>query len=960
MRLHLVVLLMAATNIIGCSGIRTEPSAITPPPGAMRICDEGVISAPGVVSARPNFVTWAFKDPDDFRPRYVQFYDSEPIAISTDGVDWRAEYSGNESAGDATPVDPSRGGTQFAQSRRNLYFTTINGIVKMTSHDVTALELAGLGALGTGSLAIGGAGSWLLDSEGVAYRWTLTRVDVNGLVVTSAPAPYQSIENGTGVADGVIATIPLPAYAQAGDVLRIFRSLVISSAATPADTMLLAGQVTLDAGDIAAAEVVFEDETAQAALGEALYTNSTRGGITGANEPPPRSFALTAWQDSLWAGSTLGAQTLVLDVFDSAGFPIAEEQALGVLQPLTYGTTNGSPLLTLNSGDDTGLANGHSVVGSGIPVGARVLSFVPGVSITLDVNATATAFPVAMVIQAVHTIDGEEFLAVLGGAETAASINEGSTTLRARYIEPAGALAGRPGYFRILIERVSNGGSAFTFATTATGGAFSYTTPDGGARVSAAETHYNRVAWSKPQQPESFRGLDYVDLGRDDPDSQVMAFAPLSDALLVFKLDGVWSIFGSYPNFSSERIDDAIIMGGDAVTVIDDVAYARTNRGILALTGAGVAANLSEGVISGDLVPYDDISLQWARAWPTQGLVLFGVDLGVVYVWNVATRAWCRWTIPALRFTHNPATGTGYVPWDVDRWEVRESVPARGYDETHTIASADWSISGDGLTITIASLGTYAPAAGDVVTTSATTTTGVPSAAPQNLIANVSPGDLFVRVDLAAFPPSGPFWVRLANGPTTEDLYATGVALDFPVRVVLGAPAVNGYSAGGGTATPLVSITTDEVRRVIGAVSSELTLDSPLSHPPGAGLIAYEVATGVLEWQRQGVTAPSTAGFIRELQVHLDQTRSNTTPVDMTEMRLTVGATSDQGTTRYDLVATPTIQKTYSRPVRVGVSRQVGRSTHLYPFISISELFAWKVLGIALVGNGVSDRVRRA
>lgn len=888
------VALVTATNIIGCSGIRTDSSAITPPAGAMRVCDDAVIRAPGVVSARPNFVEWTWKDPDDFRPRYVQFYDSEPIAISTDGVDWRAEYSGTFSAGDAMPPDEARGGTQFAQARRNLYLTTNAGVVKMTTHDAPSLETSGMYAPGQAVISIASTGSWLPDGSLVAYRAVFRKIDVNTLETRSPPTPWTFVANSTGADRGVDISIPLPLYAAAGDVIELYRSLAVP-AGTPSDTMFLSQRYTITSGDVIAGFVAITDELDASQLGEVLYTSSTREGIGGANNPPPRAFALAEWQGSVWAGAARYPHALVVDLVTAWTTPTT----------LTVSTTFGN--YSAGTSSTAGLRPGMVIGEPAFPDGTKIVLITSGTSFTTDQPANTTSGSVAAGQPGdTVTIDGTDYIAASAtnlatrrfkvwnlpgnpGGSAFATARELAYVVSftsfvgddivAQSVEDVSVnVERRTG--RMLFQRTDALAGAFTFSTTAPAGSFEAAT----SFTSTQETKPGRVVWSKPQEPEAFRALDYVDLGRDDPDSQVMAFAPLSDALLVFKLDGVWSIYGTFPNFGVERIDDAIIMGGDAVTVIDDVAYARTNRGIVALTGAGVAANLSEGVISGDLVAYNDISVQWARAWPTQGLVLFGVGLEVVYVWNILTRSWCRWTIPALQFTYDPETGTGYAPWDVDRWEVRESVAARGYDETHEIASGDWTAetADDVLSIGASSLGTWTPAAGDIV----------------RAFGLVGEGFIIANRRVTEVADQGASWL--------------------------------------------------------------LTIDSAM--PAGAEavtLTGYEVAMGVLEWQRNGVTPPSVGGFVRELQIHLDQTDAVNDALGMERLRLTVGTTSDQGTTRHDLVATPVREATYSRPVRVGVSRQTGRSTHLYGRVAIAELYAWKCLGIAFVGSAVSDKVRR-
>lgn len=893
-----VVLLMAATNIIGCSGIRTDPSAIMPPPGAMRVCDDGVIDAPGVVSARPNFETYATKV-GDFRPRYLTYFDSEPIAVSTDGADWRIEFEGSTSAGDATPPNATLGGTQFAQARRNLYLTTDAGVMKLIEHSAAALDVAGMYAPGQAVIGIASTGSWLPDGSLVAYRAVFRKTDTNDLETRSPPTPWTFRQNDTGASRGVEISIPLPRYALEGDMIEVYRSKAVASG-TPSDAMYLSLRYEITGADEAAGVAVIVDELPEDQLGEALYTSTTREGIGGANNPPPRSFALAEWQGSLWAGSARYPQTLAVDLIEAWAVPTT----------LTVSTTFGN--FGASTVDTSGLREGMVIGLPAFPDGTHIVLITSATTFTTDQPANSTSASIAAGEPGdTVTVGGIEYVAasttnvttgrfkvwnVPGnpGASAFATARElalvvsysslASDDIIAQCVEDVSvAVESRPG--RIVFTRTGAGEiDPFTFATTAPDGAFEAVN-DG--FTSTQETRPNRIAFSKPQEPESFRALDWIEVGEER--AHVLALAPLSDALLVFKEDGVWAIFGTFPSFGIERIADAVIVGGDAVDVIDDAAYAHTDRGVLVLDGSGIRANLTEGVIRDELAPYlDGSGPQWVRAWPTLGLVLVAVSEAgsqsaapsAVYVWNITSRAWCRWTIPAASIAWGGDAGM-FAAWAVDRWEIRSSVEARGYDEVHEISAGFWALEtgDDAISIATADLGTYAPAVGDIVR--ATT----------------------------ELPPR----------PTGRVI---GVAVDFDTTI--------------------------------------LTLDTAFpSGSDSVGLEVYEVAQGVLEWQRNGVTPPSAAGFVREIQVHLDQSDADSDPLSMAALRLTAGATSDQGATRYDLVATPTRLATYSRPVRFGISRQVGRSTHLYPRIEVNELYRWRVLGIALVGNGVSDKVRR-
>jgi hypothetical protein len=65
--------------------------------------------------------------------------------------------------------------------------------------------------------------------------------------------------------------------------------------------------------------------------------------------------------------------------------------------PLTGDTTVDDPEIDMAS--TAGVLVGHYITGTGIPLGARVVSIVPNTSITFDLNATATALAVSLTFQ---------------------------------------------------------------------------------------------------------------------------------------------------------------------------------------------------------------------------------------------------------------------------------------------------------------------------------------------------------------------------------------------------------------------------------------------------------------------------------------------------------------------------------------------------------------------------------
>jgi hypothetical protein len=895
--------LMGVSGIIPCRGLATDGNATAPPTGALRRCENAIIDAPGVASARPNFNV-PFSKTSTKEVHRVFAHDGAIYALTYDsgGPTWALEKSASVLTGGATPTDTTRSNMQVAKVRANAYFATDSGVRKISTSSDTATADAGMHEPITPTLSIGGSGTWLAVNDYVAYRIIFVKRDANDVETRSAPTPWASVQNTTAGADGVNVFVPLPSYVTAGDTLEIYRSKTVTTS-PPSDVLYLSARYTITSADVTAESVTIEDALPTAMLGELLYTSSVREGIEGANLRPPRCLALAAWQDSLWCGSTRAPHTLVVDlvsIWDPPPSSVANCTVTTGVNTLTLPAPQSDVRVGQLLWNDTL---------SAFPAGTKVTN-VAGATLTVSNNALITSAVADLGFADTVTIDGVEYygrvgattpssrfyaVTTSGSADSnairtaralayAVSAYSGSTLYVQVVEEASTAVTGRPA--RIVFQRTDlSDDTAFTFDAgsipDASWEAYS------GSFTSEQETKPNRIAFSKPLEPEHFRLFDWIEMGRED--AHVLAFAPLSGGMLVFKEDGIWSVYGNWPLFSVDKVSDARLVRGDAVSVLDDRAYAWTDRGVLEMGDRGVLEDITAGRIRDELVALKDEydasdSSQagaWVVRWPRMSLVLVGAnsdDSPRIYVFHLLTREWSMW----------PIDGTRAAPWigpwyDIEgervlygrqgpaKIEVRSSISGtpRGYDTSYSITT--WSIAGTTITVATANLGEWDPKAGDFVSSS--------DGAARVLAVEVSGSNHLITVDQA-----------------------------------------------------------------IGATGN---------------LNGFEGAPAVIEWQRHGVSPASVGGFIREMQVHLDVSDYSASGPSFDAMRIVAGASSDRSSTASTLTATPAFETAYTRPLRFGVPRAVARSAHLYPYLEISELIRWRVNGIALVGDGVSERVRQ-
>lgn len=886
---------MPASALIPCLGLQTDRSKVGQR-GALRVADHVVIDAPGVASARPNFELTDDADSGD-RPVAIFVHEGTRYFVTEDS--WQLETALDIIANTtAEPPDWNVSINQFVTARRQLYLTTTKGIQKLASSGQPNHFKSGITPPGTGKLALSASGSHLANGSVIAYRWVFVWPVVDegedgyDIEVTSEPSPYHTIENDAGAARSVDVTIPIPVDVLGGALVKLYASAPSVAPAKPADELFEVATVALSSGHLAAGFVTINDTVRLTGLGAALYTNATREGIESANARPPRAHALALWRDCLWFGNTRTPQTMVIELLDLASIPappFPPEDLFYLSQ--TCATTDADATVTV--ADSTYMRVGYLVTGTGIPAGAKILSITDATHIELTANATATSGAVTLEFHSVWTINAVEYYAdntenvaskffdVLNPWSLAYVVNRTDPELSPSAIESV-IDEGGLNYHRIIFEHAQlEEENAFTLTTNAAAHDLSpgsYVRTIDGAYVtmqSKAETRPNRVYYAKPDEPEHVPRLNWLSVG----EATVLRALPLPTALVVFTTDGIYAVRGSYPNFSVSVLAPGLrLVRAEAADVVEDVIYAFTDRGVMEVTENGVAANLSEGLIRDDLVPFIQAHASATQGtflvgWREMGLLLLGVaeasaDVAkTLYVFNLASRAWSRWTYPTDRAWTCAARDGSTLVYATGN-EVYASLSAvRGYDRTFSITT--WTATGTLIEITAANLGTWIPAAGD--------------------------------------------WISAVISGTT-----------YWRRVLLSA------DAGGG--------------------DYDLSINEAFPAGAQGTRRGYEGAPGTVEW-----LSPAPAGALaREIHVQLDG--SDWLNKGDAAMRMLVGARSDLSGLA-TVTATPTMRDVLSRPIRCGVPRAVARHAHLYPHVDVNERFRWRVMGISIVGENVSERV---
>lgn len=407
----------------------------------------------------------------------------------------------------------------------------------------------------------------------------------------------------------------------------------------------------------------------------------------------------------------------------------------------------------------------------------------------------------------------------------------------------------------------------------------------------------NRLYWSSPDEPESVPLPNFADVGSEM--FPILALAPVRDALLVFKRDGVFRVTGAAPSsWSIECIEtDLRVMRPECVAVCAGVAYVWAERGLFEVDSSG-ARSLSAGALDVELraaAQLIDASASchgaWVVAWPERQLVLFGVP-GVtnavetvrIYAYSLVTRSFSEWPL-AWGVVAEGLRDQVYYSRSVDGtivdYEARSAVATpRGYDRVFDI-SAIVSFSSVTLVVATSATSTWVPRVGDMVS---------------------------------------------ALGSTAA------------VRAYR---RVTEVSTGGGNYT--------------------LTLESTISGTGTlSDWKAYEVAQAavLMEWQPTSPARIPSGALCREIQVQLDLRAWPNDDKNVSLPEYIIGGTSERDTTPYTLTSNRA-RVAQVQPLRVGCSRQVARSASLAPYFKTGDIYPIRINGLSLVWEGTSERTRR-
>lgn len=671
---------MPLQDIPRIAGLHTRTNSLTSPVGATVEAKNVVFRQPGLVEPRPGFsgmthlpavnsqVRWKYDG------RLFAFDNGLAVAYSTGSNAWTTSI-GSLSAPLETDLRSSP--TAF-EAKRTLFFTGA-GVKRIEAYNGTLTD-AGLRpdtdafeatVVPTGT---GGVTGWMTSGKQVAYRVVWGYKDSFGRLILGPPGGRILPGAASAANDFPVLIIPIPAWATSSHFVRIYRT---EQADTPSEDYYLVYEAKISQ----AAFTVSAGNASKANAATTVNVSSTTHGLsTGDYVMVSRG---EQYFSTIIAAVTVGSATAFSydDTGQTNGSGSAQTNAAGLTyypcvnfrditpdsllqDPAYFNPSDGDGALSFNSAppactDGTWWSNRAfyantvakhrfdlRMLGVGAPSGVQ-----NGDSISLIVNGTTYTFTANTSFypgQAYNAFYLETSYAASQNVEITAKSLVKRINRRLYGLVQAYYVSGEndaPG--QIVIEEYGVGGSSFSVYASRQGSWHPFlTTSSTGALESDSATSYNRIYYSKLDQPEAVPITNYFEVGAKN--KKIIRIMPLGDALYVFKQDGIFAVTGQAP-FRIDEFDVTVrVTAPETVCAGDNKIFGLAEKGPFALTAAGV--QYIGGPVQEKFTIKDSSTAYSTSAWAcvnepgNEFLICRRLwNEPEVYVYNYATNSWSSW-----------------------------------------------------------------------------------------------------------------------------------------------------------------------------------------------------------------------------------------------------------------------------------------------------------------------------
>lgn len=595
-------------------------------PGALLKANNTVINRDGVIEPRRGIKAYGSsfgatgdrcKQLLEYKGRIIRHIGNK--LSHDDGTGVFTNFAGNY----LEPISGYR--IKSSEAKSNFYFTTSEGVKKISARSAADLNLAdaiedagGPKAI-AGTLSLTGAGGFLLNTNTVAYRILWIYTDRNQNLIFGAPSASMTINNTSGGTRNVQLSFQIPYDVTSSEYkYRIYRS-EMSASGTPSDELYQVYENSPTTAELTAGQIVVVDSLAESLRlgGVPLYTNQYSGeGILKSNEPPPSARDIALFKGHMFYANTRTRHSTEFTILNLTSF--------------IAGTST-------------------FVIGKTSPASSFTYTFN-----TVENIATRTA-----------QLDP---LSIENTAKSLVRVINGNSAeiVSAYYLSVVGETPGK-----ILLQRKTLEDNTFYIGTTHTAIATAFSPELGtGATLttkvlSTAEAIGNRLYYSKYQEIEAVPLLNYIDIGSRD--QEISRIISLRESLFIFKGDGVYRLAGdpgANPVWDIGAFDlTSIIKAPDTATTLANNCYYFSNQGII---------KLNESTLEPISRPIEDKLIPFISTNPNIGTASFAVGYEsdrallvwtvsnkadttakVCYRYSVVTNSWTEWKIAKTCATLN-------------------------------------------------------------------------------------------------------------------------------------------------------------------------------------------------------------------------------------------------------------------------------------------------------------------
>lgn len=199
---------MSSTVILKASGLTTSPNELTREEGALIQASNVIIRRDNMVEQRRGFKLWGTALPEsNERVKQLTTYRNRIIHHYSNKIQFDSNGSGNFESFSGSFLETQSGlRMKFVESNGNLYFTTSQGIKKMsarsaddfttnTNYIVSAGAVKAVDLTGKTVFAANSQSAWFTQDSAVAYRVLWAYKDLNGNLVPGTPSQRLVLSN---------------------------------------------------------------------------------------------------------------------------------------------------------------------------------------------------------------------------------------------------------------------------------------------------------------------------------------------------------------------------------------------------------------------------------------------------------------------------------------------------------------------------------------------------------------------------------------------------------------------------------------------------------------------------------------------------------------------------------------------------------------------------------------------